>query len=65
MPGAPRVLVLTPDFPPAHGGIQLVMDRLVRNWERIRPRVVTLAAAGAGAKTMGRSMLSGSVRRPG
>jgi phosphatidyl-myo-inositol dimannoside synthase len=35
--------VLTPDFPPAYGGIQLVMDRLVRNWHRVRPRVVTLA----------------------
>lgn len=44
MAAAPRVLVLTPDFPPAHGGIQLVMGRLVRNWGRVRPRVVTFAA---------------------
>jgi len=53
VPGAPRVIVLTPDFPPAHGGIQLVMDRLVRNWARVRPRVVTLATAGAGREDDG------------
>src|SRR6478752_2023928 len=50
---APRVLVLTPDFPPAHGGIQLVMDRLVRNWGRVRPRVVTFAAPGGGRRDEG------------
>ena len=44
MAETPRVLVLTPDFPPAYGGIQLVMDRLVRNWHRVMPRVVALAA---------------------
>ena len=38
-----RALVLTPDFPPAPGGIQLVMSRLVANLERVEPRVVTLA----------------------
>ena len=44
MAGPPRVLVLTPDFPPAYGGIQLVMDRLVRSWDRTLPRVVTMDA---------------------
>jgi phosphatidylinositol alpha-1,6-mannosyltransferase len=49
MSGTPKVLVLTPDFPPAFGGIQLVMDRLVRNWGRVRPRVVTLDVPGSAA----------------
>ncbi len=43
----PRVLVLTPDFPPAFGGIQLLMHRLVANWTRVEARVVTLDAPGA------------------
>jgi phosphatidylinositol alpha-1,6-mannosyltransferase len=37
-----RVLVLTPDFPPAPGGIQLVMSRLVTNLNDAEVRVVTL-----------------------
>jgi phosphatidylinositol alpha-1,6-mannosyltransferase len=45
----PRVLVLTPDFPPAKGGIQLVMHQHVRHLTRIRPRVVTLDAHGGRA----------------
>jgi phosphatidylinositol alpha-1,6-mannosyltransferase len=39
----PDVLVLTPDFPPEHGGIQVLMHRVVSSWTRVRPRVVTLA----------------------
>jgi len=31
-----------------------VMDRLVRNWERVRPRVVTLAAASVGREDDGK-----------
>ncbi|MBA2475125.1 MAG: glycosyltransferase family 4 protein [Actinobacteria bacterium] len=46
---SPRVLVLTPDFPPAFGGIQLLMHRLVANWARVEARVVTLDAPGAAA----------------
>src|SRR5918999_1306076 len=38
-----RALVLTPDFPPAHGGIQLLAHRLVANFEQFTARVVTLA----------------------
>jgi phosphatidyl-myo-inositol dimannoside synthase len=41
-----RVLVLTPDYPPARGGIQLVMERVVRGWEGVDARVLTLAAHG-------------------
>ncbi len=43
----PRVLVLTPDFPPAHGGIQLLVHRIVRHAERLRMRVVTIDGPGA------------------
>lgn len=43
MGGELRVLVLTPDYPPARGGIQLLMDRLVRHWEDVEAQVVTLA----------------------
>ena len=37
-----RVLVLTPDFPPARGGIQVLAHRLARHARRSRMRVVTL-----------------------
>jgi phosphatidylinositol alpha-1,6-mannosyltransferase len=37
-----RMLVLTPDFPPSRGGIQLLAHRLVRNTRRATPLVVTL-----------------------
>ena len=37
-----RVLVLTPDFPPMRGGIQVLAHRLVRHARRSRMRVVTL-----------------------
>lgn len=36
------VLVLTPDYPPAPGGIQLLVHRLVTNAGRLDARVVTL-----------------------
>lgn len=42
-----RVLALTPDFPPAHGGIQVLMHRLVRHAQRLEVRVVTRTSAGA------------------
>lgn len=38
----PKVLVLTPDFPPSFGGIQRLIHGLVRHWERVQPFVVTL-----------------------
>lgn len=37
-----RVLVLTPDYPPAHGGIQLLMHRVATNLTRREADVVTL-----------------------
>lgn len=42
-----RVLLITPDFPPAPGGIQLVAHRLVSHFEHVTVHVHTLDAAGA------------------
>jgi phosphatidylinositol alpha-1,6-mannosyltransferase len=44
-----RVLVVTPDYPPTVGGIQVLTHGLVSHFSRVRPRVVTLATAGAEA----------------
>jgi phosphatidylinositol alpha-1,6-mannosyltransferase len=38
----PRVLLVTPDYPPARGGIQYLLHGLVRHATRVRFRVVTL-----------------------
>jgi phosphatidylinositol alpha-1,6-mannosyltransferase len=43
----PRLLVITPDFPPARGGIQVSMQRIVAGLERLEPHVVTPDAPGA------------------
>ena len=43
----PRLLLLTPDYPPAPGGIQVVAERLVEGLERFQTRTVALDAAGA------------------
>lgn len=42
-----RVLVLTPDFPPATGGIQVLMHRVVRHARALDVRVVTRAHPAA------------------
>jgi phosphatidylinositol alpha-1,6-mannosyltransferase len=42
-----RLLVLTPDFPPQRGGIQLLLDRVIRHTQRFTSRVVTLTSPGA------------------
>jgi phosphatidyl-myo-inositol dimannoside synthase len=42
-----RVLVLTPDYPPQLGGIQVLVHRVVRHAPSMTTRVVTLDAAGA------------------
>lgn len=44
-----RVLLVTPDFPPAAGGIQLLLSRLVENMPTVRFRVLTLGQDGAAA----------------
>jgi phosphatidyl-myo-inositol dimannoside synthase len=47
MAGNLRALVLTPDFPPEFGGIQLLMHRLVTHFEQVEPTIVTLASGGS------------------
>jgi phosphatidylinositol alpha-1,6-mannosyltransferase len=47
MAARPRVLVITPDFPPAVGGIQLLVDQVLRNAPGLDARVVTLTSPGA------------------
>jgi phosphatidylinositol alpha-1,6-mannosyltransferase len=42
-----RALILTPDFPPAPGGIQLLVYRLATNFEAVESRIVTLGGDGA------------------
>jgi phosphatidylinositol alpha-1,6-mannosyltransferase len=42
-----RVLLLTPDFPPSEGGIQLLLSRLVECLPAIEFRVLTLGQEGA------------------
>jgi phosphatidylinositol alpha-1,6-mannosyltransferase len=44
----PRLLLLTPDFPPQPGGIQVLTHRLMSRLTAFQTRVVTLDAAGAG-----------------
>lgn len=43
----PRVLVLTPDFPPAKGGIQILCQRIVSWLRTFEPTVVTLGHPAA------------------
>ncbi|HEX3510923.1 MAG TPA: glycosyltransferase family 4 protein [Solirubrobacteraceae bacterium] len=45
--GAPRLLVLTPDLPPARGGIQALMEGLLGSISRFEVRVVALDSPGA------------------
>jgi phosphatidylinositol alpha-1,6-mannosyltransferase len=42
-----RVLLLTPDFPPQHGGIQRLLERLVHHGEHAEYEVMAPASAGA------------------
>jgi phosphatidyl-myo-inositol dimannoside synthase len=43
----PRVLVVTPDFPPARGGIQHLVHRVVSHLRRFDVRVITLGDGDA------------------
>jgi phosphatidylinositol alpha-1,6-mannosyltransferase len=47
MASRPRLLILTPDFPPARGGIQVTADRLAAGIKRFDTRVITLDSPGA------------------
>jgi phosphatidylinositol alpha-1,6-mannosyltransferase len=44
---APRLLVLTADFPPQHGGIQVLVHRLAAAMDGFETRVVALRTPGA------------------
>lgn len=46
--GLPRLLIITPDFPPARGGIQVVAQRLATGLHGMQTRVLTLDSPGAG-----------------
>ena len=39
-------LVLSPDFPPSRGGIQELLERIIRHAPRLEPRVVTMSCPG-------------------
>jgi phosphatidylinositol alpha-1,6-mannosyltransferase len=45
--GMPRLLIITPDFPPGRGGIQTLVHRLAAGLEGFDIRVVTFADTGA------------------
>lgn len=62
MPERPRVLLVTPDFPPAKGGIQLLLSRIVENSPGLEFRVLTLGEEGAQAFDAG---FPAQVRRVG
>ena len=47
MSARPRLLIITPDFPPAHGGIQLMAHRLAAGLSSFETRTVALDAPGA------------------
>jgi phosphatidylinositol alpha-1,6-mannosyltransferase len=60
--GRPRLLILTPDYPPAPGGIQLVSERLAAGIDSFQTRVLTLAQQDARAYDSAREP---AVRRVG
>lgn len=47
MTAKPRVLLLTPDYPPAHGGIQTVAHRVAQHLRRFDCQVLTIGIPGA------------------
>lgn len=55
-----KVLVITPDYPPAVGGIQLLCHRVLQHATRLRTRVVTV---GSGRSPYVRTQADGGVLR--
>jgi phosphatidylinositol alpha-1,6-mannosyltransferase len=47
MADRPRLLIITPDFPPAPGGIQLMAHRIAAGMDALQTRVLTLDCPGA------------------
>lgn len=61
-PARPRLLIITPDFPPAHGGIQVMAHRLAQGMGGFDTSTVTLSSPDA-ARFDARAQLA--VRRVG
>lgn len=72
MSARPRLLIITPDFPPSPGGIQVMTQRLARYIDGFHTRVVTLdcdgsapfdaANAGYGVRRVGAARLPRGAR---
>ena len=61
-----KVLVLSPDFPPAKGGIQVLVHRLVSNWQAANTQVVTVTpGTGSGAGRLARLRALASLNATG
>ena len=60
--GKPRLLILTPDFPPARGGIQVIAHRLAAGIEGFQTNVVALDSPGGSLFDAGGEL---AVRRVG
>lgn len=58
----PRLLILTPDYPPAPGGIQVVSERLAAGLEGFETRVLALDMPGAAQFDRERSVATRRVR---
>ncbi len=50
--------MLTPDFPPAYGGIQLLMHRLVNQWQELKTLVLTRRESQATGRREGLAQLN-------
>ncbi len=65
MSAKPRLLVITPDFPPTHGGIQLLAHRLATGMGGFHTRVITLDCPGAARFDAGSGVATRRVRAGG
>ena len=61
----PRLLILAADFPPAHGGIQVLIHQLALGMSGFETEVLTLQAPGAQAFDAAQPLLTHRVRAPG
>jgi phosphatidylinositol alpha-1,6-mannosyltransferase len=62
MSAKPRLLVITPDYPPTHGGIQLLAHRLATGMGGLHTRVLTLDCPGAARFDAGSGVATRRVR---
>ncbi|HTU79294.1 MAG TPA: glycosyltransferase family 4 protein [Solirubrobacteraceae bacterium] len=61
----PRLLIITPDFPPAHGGIQVIAHRLAAGLSGFEREVVALDGPGARAFDANNALVVRRVRAAG